>query len=201
MSVAVGSFLIFAASQVGTPGPANMALMASGAQFGLSRSLPFIGGVVLGKQLIIWPLGYGLFSLAGAAPWAVEAIKWVSLAVVLWIAWRIAFMQLSEASSGSRPFSFALGLLVHPFNPKAWAMITVGFTAFVEPGTPALQATATIAICLLATQIVLHPVWTIAGSGSARLAADSRAERALMIALAAATVLSVAFVLFQGGKA
>jgi len=35
MSVAVTSFAIFAVSQVGTPGPANMALLATGARYGL----------------------------------------------------------------------------------------------------------------------------------------------------------------------
>ena len=37
--------LIFFASQVGTPGPANMALLATGARFGLRRALPFVAGV------------------------------------------------------------------------------------------------------------------------------------------------------------
>ncbi|HAR51640.1 MAG TPA: lysine transporter LysE, partial [Roseovarius nubinhibens] len=48
MSVALASFAVFAASQVGTPGPANMALMGTGARFGFRAALPFVGGVVLG---------------------------------------------------------------------------------------------------------------------------------------------------------
>ena len=65
MAIETLGFLVFAASQVGTPGPANMTLMAAGARFGLRRSLPFVGGVALGKQLIIWPIGFGLMLLAG----------------------------------------------------------------------------------------------------------------------------------------
>lgn len=52
MSVAVATFALFAASQVGTPGPANMALLANGARFGLRAALPFVAGVALGKQLV-----------------------------------------------------------------------------------------------------------------------------------------------------
>ena len=63
MSVSALSFAVFAASQVGTPGPANMALLATGAAHGLRRALPFVGGVVLGKQLIIWPIGFGLMAV------------------------------------------------------------------------------------------------------------------------------------------
>ena len=64
MSVMVTSFAIFAASQVGTPGPANMALLATGARYGFRRALPFVAGVALGKQLVIWPVGFGLMELA-----------------------------------------------------------------------------------------------------------------------------------------
>ena len=199
MPVATASFLVFAASQIGTPGPANMALLASGAKFGLRGSLPFIAGVALGKQLIIWPLGFGLLARATTAPMVLTVIKWVSIAVVLWIAWRIANAQLSPGTETGKPFSFWLGLLVHPFNPKAWALITAGVTSFVDPGTPALQATATVAICLLAVQLVLHPVWTVAGDRIARVVAGTRAERIRMRTLAGLTVLSVLFVLFQGG--
>ena len=68
MSVALTSFIVFAASQIGTPGPANMALMATGARFGFRAAVPFVAGVALGKQLVIWPVGFGLMQLADRAP-------------------------------------------------------------------------------------------------------------------------------------
>jgi len=198
MSVAVGSFLIFAASQVGTPGPANMALMATGAGFGLRAALPFVAGVVLGKQLVIWPMGFGLMALAVQYPAVFIALKYVSAAYIVWLAWRVANTRLTPGQGGGRAPGFAAGLIVHPLNPKAWAMIAGGFTAFTAPGTPALQATATIAICLFAVQIVLHPLWTLGGQLIARTVAGTRWEKALMWTLAALTVASVLFVLFAG---
>lgn len=200
MGVATISFLAFVGSQVGTPGPANMALLATGARFGFRAALPFVGGVILGKQLIIWPIGFGLMELAAQAPWVFETLKWVSAGYIFWLAWRVANMRLSVDRSKLRTPGFRAGLLVHPLNPKAWAMITTGFTSFVSPGTPTLQATATIAISLLAAQVILHPIWTFAGDRIARTVAGSPAERILMWALAALTVLSVLFVLFQGGN-
>ena len=64
MSVAVATFAVFAASQVGTPGPANMALLATGARYGFRAALPFVAGVAVGKQFIIWPIGFGLMQSA-----------------------------------------------------------------------------------------------------------------------------------------
>lgn len=201
MSIAIGSFLAFAASQVGTPGPANMALMTTGARYGLRRALPFVAGVALGKQLIIWPLGFGLLALSQQVPVLFEALKWISAAYICWLAWRVANMRLGAQDGAQKAPGFAAGLIVHPLNPKAWGMITAGFTNFVSPATPALQATATIAICLLAMQVVLHPIYTFAGERMARTVAGKPAERYLMWTLAALTVASVGYVLFGGGKA
>ncbi|SMX35248.1 LysE family translocator [Actibacterium lipolyticum] len=201
MSVAVGSFMVFAASQIGTPGPANLALMATGARYGLKPALPFVAGVALGKQLVIWPMGFGLLALSEQVPWLFETLKWVSAAYICWLAWRVANLRLSVGDAAGPPPGFAAGLIVHPLNPKAWAMITAGFTQFVGPGTSALQATATIAICLLLCQIVLHPIWTFGGERIARVVAGRKSEQILMWVLAGLTIASVGYVLFGGGKA
>ena len=200
MSIALGSFLVFAASQVGTPGPANMALLATGARYGLGAALPFVAGVVLGKQLIIWPVGFGLMQLADQAPWIFAALKWLSAAYICWLAWKVANLRLNADPGDMAPPGFAAGLLVHPLNPKAWAMITAGFTGFVAPGTSSLVATAWIAAVLLGCQLLLHPVWTYGGERIARSLAGTVAEKYLMWTLAALTVASVGFVLLKGGS-
>jgi threonine/homoserine/homoserine lactone efflux protein len=199
MSVALTSFAVFAASQVGTPGPANMALMATGARYGFRAALPFVAGVALGKQLIIWPIGFGLMELSARAPWVFEALKYISAAYIIWLAWKVANLRLGTGPATDAAPGFAAGLIVHPLNPKAWAMIVGGFTAFVAPETPALIATATIAATLLACQIILHPLWVLAGDAIAKTVAGTPAEPYLMWTLAGLTVASVLFVLFAGG--
>ena len=192
--------IIFAASQIGTPGPANMALLATGARFGFRAALPFVAGVALGKQLIIWPIGFGLMELATRLPWLFTALKYISAAYIIWLAWKVANMRLNTGSTTARAPGFAAGLIVHPLNPKAWAMIVGSFTAFIPEGTSSLSATATIAAVLLGCQIILHPVWTMAGDRIARTVAGTKYEPYLMWTLAALTVASVLFVLFAGGS-
>ncbi|MEL0286640.1 MAG: LysE family transporter, partial [Paracoccaceae bacterium] len=126
MSVAVLSFTAFAFSQVGTPGPANMAMMATGARYGFWAALPFVGGVLLGKQLIIWPIGFGLMELAAQIPVVFLLLKYISATYIIWLAWRVANMRLSTDRSDIAVPGFIAGLWVHPLNPKAWAMIVTG---------------------------------------------------------------------------
>ncbi|MGI9369449.1 MAG: LysE family translocator [Ruegeria sp.] len=199
MTVATTSFLIFAASQVGTPGPANMVLLGTGARYGFKAALPFVAGVILGKQLIIWPVGFGLLQLADQAPVVFSALKYASATYICWLAWKIANLRLSRQGADENVPGFWAGLIVHPLNPKAWAMIIAGFTGFVAAGTPSIDATLTIATCLLLCQVVLHPVWTFAGDRIAHAVEGRPIEKYLMWTLASLTVASVIFVLFGGG--
>ena len=118
MSLAIGSFALFAFAQVGTPGPANMALLATGARYGLRAALPFVAGVALGKQLIIWPMGFGLMQVQQNLPIVFEALKWISAGYIIWLAWRVAHMRLNTDFDAPAP-GFLAGLVIHPLNPKA----------------------------------------------------------------------------------
>ena len=175
-----------------------MVLLATGARFGLRRALPFVAGVAIGKQLVIWPLGLGLLALQSDYPLVFEAFKWVSIAYILWLTYRVAGTRLTVGATAGQPPGFVSGLIVHPLNPKAWAMITTAFTTFIPTGTPPLLATATVALCLLGIQIILHPMWTYAGQWIAVRLAGKPGEKYLMWILAALTVASVAYALFAG---
>ena len=190
------SFIPFAFSQVATPGPANMAMMATGARFGFRAALPFVAGVILGKQLIIWPIGYGIMEVASQIPILFEILKFLSALYIIWLAWRVANMRLSSGEPSVDAPGFWSGLLVHPLNPKAWAMILVGFTNFVESDTTTFYATLYIAASLLIIQIICHPIWTLFGDRIAKFIIGKKYERVFMWFLALVTVIFVLMALF-----
>ena len=190
------SFIPFAFSQVATPGPANMAMMATGARFGIRAAIPFVAGVIFGKQLIIWPIGYGIMEVASQIPILFEILKFLSALYIIWLAWRVANMRLSSGEPSVDAPGFWSGLLVHPINPKAWAMILVGFTNFVESDTSTFYATLYIAASLLIIQIICHPIWTLFGDRIAKFIIGKKYERVFMWFLALVTVIFVLMALF-----
>ena len=190
------SFIPFAFSQVATPGPANMAMLATGARFGFRAALPFVAGVILGKQLIIWPIGYGIMEVASQIPILFEILKFLSALYIIWLAWRVANMRLSSGEPSVDAPGFWSGLLVHPLNPKAWAIILVGFTNFVESDTTTFYATLYIAASLLIIQIICHPIWTLFGDRIAKFIIGKKYERVFMWFLALVTVIFVLMALF-----
>lgn len=197
MGIEFVSFVLFASAMVGTPGPANMVILAASAQFGFNRALPFIAGVVVGMQFVIWPMGLGLMALYTKLPLLFEGLRWASVVYIFWLAYKILGAKL-KASEVSTPPRFISGLAVHPLNPKAWAMTIAGFTNFVKPETSALMATIAIAACFFAIQSVLQPLWGLAGQMIAQHLAGRPGEKYLMWVLSGLTVASVLFVLVKG---
>ena len=83
MSVDALSFTVFAAAMVGTPGPANMVILSAGARYGFRRALPMVTGVLLGKQFIIWPIGFGVMGVIAGVPWLFTALKLAPMPVTV----------------------------------------------------------------------------------------------------------------------
>ena len=85
MLTVIISFALFALTQVSTPGPANMILLTTGARYGLRRALPFVFGVILGKQFIIWPIGFGIIGYVANVPSVFMILKVLSALYIIWL--------------------------------------------------------------------------------------------------------------------
>jgi len=184
--------IVFLAVMTGTPGPANMLLVSAGARFGLLPALPFALGVILGMQIVAWPAGLGLLSLAERAPALFDALYWLCAGYIVWLAWRIAGSRVQLSGDAERDLpGFWRGLLVHPLNPKAWAIVGGVFTQFVPTDAAPLATTAAAALAMLMVGLLLQGAWFWGGTGLARLLAGRPAEQWAMRTLGVLTVASV----------
>ena len=155
------SLLGFIAVMVGTPGPANLLLTIGGVQFGLSRCLLFILGLIIGKLVLNIIIGLGLGVFVTNYPWINLALKFTSAAYMIWLSvtsWSIDPKAKVE-KSGSSKFSFYKGLIVHPLNPKAWVMCLIAWTAFAPKLGTASEQLIIVCLSFILCQLVLHSAW------------------------------------------
>ena len=133
-----------------TPGPNNLMLLASGANFGFRRTVPHLLGVCLGFAAMVFLVGLGIGSLFTAYPALYDALRAVAIVYMLWLAWRIATSDgLGDAAGSARPMSFLEAVAFQWVNPKAWAMALGAIAAFVTP--EAFFAGVTIVTVVFAT--------------------------------------------------
>jgi len=184
------AFMIFAAAMVGTPGPANMVALSAGARFGLRSCVGLILGLTAGKVLLNIAMGAGLVAVIRSYPLAFEIAKWASAAYMIWLAWRIAGSSM-VAREVDAQLTFRDGVIVHPLNPKAWAMTFGAFTQFTDTAAAWAPQVLTIIAGFAAIQLVFHTLWCGIGDRIASLVAGTKAERALMIFLGLATLATI----------
>jgi threonine/homoserine/homoserine lactone efflux protein len=107
-----------------SPGPNNLMLLASGANFGFARSLPHMLGISIGHMIMVALVGVGLIGLFDAWPVSYTILKWASVAYLLWLAFRIATADPNppEGRPKPQPMTFIGAALFQWVNPKAWYM-------------------------------------------------------------------------------
>ncbi|MBT8476309.1 MAG: LysE family translocator, partial [Alphaproteobacteria bacterium] len=146
-----------------TPGPNNMMLMASGANFGLRRTLPHMAGVALGFVAMVVLVGAGLIGLFDLWPTSYTVLKVVSVGYLLYLAWKIATAAApkGDGQAGGRPFTFLQAALFQWVNPKAWFMALTAITVYAP--SQSLAAILSVAAVFAAVNLPSVSVWTWMG--------------------------------------
>lgn len=119
-----------------TPGPNNLMLMASGANFGFRRTLPHMLGIVGGLSVMALLVGAGLMALFDSVPALNLILKVVSVGYLLLLAFKIATAApVEERDADSHPMTFVQAATFQWVNPKAWAMCLSAITLYAPDRT------------------------------------------------------------------
>jgi threonine/homoserine/homoserine lactone efflux protein len=178
-----------------TPGPNNLMLMASGANFGVRRTLPHMLGVGLGFVFMVVVVGAGLARLFDLWPPLHLVLKLASVVFLLWLAWRIAHAAPpSETVEGGRPLTFFEAAAFQWVNPKAWAMALTAVSVYSPDGT--LVSVALVAVVFGIVNIPSVGVWTVMGVQLRRWLTTAARLRRFNWTMAALLVASLWPVLF-----
>lgn len=145
-----------------TPGPNNLMLMASGANFGFARTIPHMLGVAIGFVFMVVLVGAGLMQLFDRYPISYTVLKTASVIYLLWLAWRIArASEPGTGKAGGSPMTFLQASAFQWVNPKAWAMALTAISAYAP--TRDMGAVFLVAVIFGAVNLPSVSTWTILG--------------------------------------
>jgi threonine/homoserine/homoserine lactone efflux protein len=194
-------FLGYVVAGTVTPGPNNLMVLASGANWGLRRTMPHILGISLGFPAMIVAVGVGLDALFDAYPLIRDVLKWVSFAYLLWLAWRIANAgnpkSAEPGTRQARPMSFLEAAAFQWVNPKAWAMVIGGIALFTTTNSNPVVQVGAMALLFGLVCVPNCVTWCVFGTAIARYLANDRHRMVFNIAMAALLVLSVVPTVFE----
>jgi len=178
-----------------TPGPNNIMLMTSGANFGLRRTLPHLMGVSVGFIVMVLLVGVGVMQIFTLFPVTYIILKVISIAYLLYLAYRIAVSAslTSKQSDSAKPLTFIQAALFQWVNPKAWTMAVMAITLFAP--TQELHLVAIIAAVFGLVNIPCVSAWTILGRSINKILNNQRNLHIFNIVMAILLVSSVVIVL------
>ncbi|WP_439154263.1 LysE family translocator [Yoonia sp.] len=154
----------FAFASSVTPGPNNLMLLASGANYGLRRTVPHMLGISLGHAFMVVMVGIVLLQIFVTYPVLNIALKVVSAAYMLWLAWKIANAVPPEAKTVTgKPFTFLQAAAFQWVNPKAWFMAITAISAYAPQDRGILVGSLIVAGVFAATNLPSVTVWAWMG--------------------------------------
>lgn len=173
-----------------TPGPNNLMLMASGANFGFRRTIPHMLGVALGFVFMVVLVGAGLVGIFEAFPVSYTVLKVASVAYLLYLAWKIANAGPAGTGEGKgNPMTFLQAAAFQWVNPKAWAMALTAISVYAPDQT--LWAILLVAALFGAVNLPSVSSWTLLGQQMARVLTNPRRLMLFNWAMAALLVASL----------
>ena len=177
----------FVVVMMGTPGPNNMMLLASGANFGFRRSMPHILGITVGCQVLLVAVALGLGQLLIRYPRLDLVLKVLCGFALIYLAWTLVRPTRVLPASGeikvAHPLTFLQAAMFQWVNPKAWLMMITAIATYTQPATMAGNV-AVIALLFVMVGMPCISVWNLFGASLRTFLQDARRARVFNIGMA-----------------
>lgn len=160
--IEIVALLIFLFPLAFSPGPGNMFFAASGAKFGFKKTLSANFGYHLATIIVtlLIGLGFGFFFLFIEDYY--EYIKIIGSIYVIFLSYK--FLKAGAYKSTTRDIgtTFTDGVILLIFNPKAYVIISLMFTIFLNNNQNLLKVIL-ISIIFTLNNCLSFTLWTIFG--------------------------------------
>lgn len=156
-------FLLFFFAMFATPGPNTLSIAASGAAFGLKKSLLYIFGIIFGIVIIFIVTASGLAYVFKEYPLVKITFEWISLTYILFLSYKIATADTS-ATIHSKNLDFMQGILLSILNPKAYFAIIATVSQFLNSTENYLEDLLILIFWVVILLVITNITWATVGS-------------------------------------
>ncbi|MEW6998321.1 LysE family translocator [Colwelliaceae bacterium BS250] len=187
----LSALTIFAFVSSITPGPNNLMLMSSGANFGFKQTIPHLLGVGIGFTLMIFLVGIGLMTVFDRFPASYQILKILSIIYLLYLALKIANSNSTtkQETSNTKPLTFIQAALFQWVNPKAWTMALTAISVYAP--SQSFIAVVWIAIIFGLINLPCISSWIVLGQKMQAILTNPKRLKTFNITMAVLLVFSL----------
>ena len=175
----------------GTPGPNNVMLASSGANFGYRRALPLIIGIQVGGALLTFVTCLGLGSLFNAFPVLHQILRVTGALYLIFLAWKLGTMTVGEAA---KPMTITQAALFQAVNPKSWMKSITLASVFMPVGLSVPVGALLVTVTGALVGLPISSTWALFGVAIRRLLDDPLKRRIFNLSMGGTLfVLAISF--------
>ncbi|CAB3664920.1 Homoserine/homoserine lactone efflux protein [Paraburkholderia sediminicola] len=183
--MSLSALLVFALALIiaaGTPGPSVAALVARVLTNGFRDVLPFLAAMWLGEALWLTCAVAGLAVIARSFGMVFIALKFVGVAYLLFLAWKMwrapADVQGSDLPSGQSPWRmFIAGMLVTLGNPKIMMFYLALLPTIIDLSRIGTVAWFELTLTMLIVLMAVDFGWALLATRARKLLSTRRAVK------------------------
>jgi threonine/homoserine/homoserine lactone efflux protein len=192
------SLTVFCLLLLGSPGPAPLAIAATGAVFGIRKGLRFLFGLLTGFVLVLLIQGGTMFLLVGKNLYLMQALQLFGFLYILYIAYKIAHAPIvNDDSAATSAPSFVDGVVLNLSNPKVYAALTALNSQLLLPyNHPAWAYFMTGLVCFIVVTVV-DLLWLLLGKLIRPLMQNPKTGRKVRMVFAVLMVVAVLWVMIN----
>ncbi|MFC4667818.1 LysE family translocator [Seohaeicola nanhaiensis] len=161
-----------------TPGADMMFCLGQGLRSGPRAAVAASAGISAGSLVHVTLAALGLGAAVAALPWLFDAIRWIGVAYLLWLA--LLSLRARPAVAGAPPVparrAFRAGLVVNLTNPKVILFVLAFIPQFVDPARPVLPQFLIFGAVLAVGGFIINALVGIFAGGLGRRLATETAQ-------------------------
>ena len=185
MSIEPYQLLLFAMAfsvMVISPGPFVAAIAARSAAFGFRNGFMMALGASLAECVYVMLAVFGLAALAVTHGWALEILRFVGAAWLIWLGWTLLTSRASIVKTEGGPpvndspwRAFWVGALINLGNPKAALFYMAIFPGFFDMSALGIWDAVAILLVTLPLGLLFDCAYAFAGAKARLLLRNDRA--------------------------
>ncbi len=178
-----------------SPGPVNMIILSSSANYGVRRTFAFVSGATIGFSLLLLFIGLGFDKVINTYPFFLKYLAVVGSLFIVYMGFKIASSTSELSIEKQKQVTFLQGFILQWLNPKAWLACVAGVSMFTDKNNNQVFIVFTL-IYFFVCYLSLFS-WSILGSKASLLLDNNNKMRIFNHSMGGLLMISACFLLYS----
>ena len=178
-----------------SPGPVNMIILSSSANYGVRRTFPFVSGATIGFSLLLLFIGLGFDKVIKTYPFFLKYLAVVGSLFIIYMGVKIATSESELSIEKQKKVTFFQGFMLQWLNPKAWLACVAGVPMFTDEHNNQVFIVFTLTYFFVCYLSLFS--WSLLGSKASLLLDNNNKMRLFNHSMGALLIISACFLLYS----